>query len=111
LLLQLQQVPAAGESTKVPVKDQQQPMSSIVAEPMGAPFRVRQLERNRGPARLGSRSPMCHGEPKSATVVRGCQRLVNRAFDDASLPCIISSMYVLALARTDISELRNWRSP
>ena len=85
LLLQLQQVPAAGESTKVPVKDQQQPMSPIVAEPMGAPFRVRQLERNRGPARLGSRSSMCHDE-----------------FNRTSLPCIVSSMYVLALARTDI---------
>jgi len=41
LLLQLQQVPAAGESTKVPVKDQQEPVSPIVAEPMRAPFSVR----------------------------------------------------------------------
>lgn len=41
LLLQLQQVPAAGESPKVPVKDQQEPLSPIVADPVHAPFSVR----------------------------------------------------------------------
>lgn len=65
LLLQLQQVPAAGESTKVPVKDQQEPVSPIVAEPMRAPFSVRQLERNRGPGRLLSLSALYHALPRS----------------------------------------------
>jgi hypothetical protein len=65
LLLQLQQVPTAGESTKVPVKDQQEPVSPIVAEPMRAPFSVRQLERNRGPARLLSLSALYHALPRS----------------------------------------------
>ena len=41
VLLQLQQVPAAGESPKVPVKDQQEPVSAIVAKPVDAPFSVR----------------------------------------------------------------------
>jgi hypothetical protein len=44
VLLQLQQVPAAGESPKVPVKDQEEPMSPIVAEPVHTPFSVWQLE-------------------------------------------------------------------
>ena len=60
LLLQLQQVPAAGESTKVPVKDQQQPMSPIVAEPVSASLCVKQLERNRRSPRLVSRSALPH---------------------------------------------------
>jgi hypothetical protein len=41
LLLQLQQVPAAGESPKVPVKHEQEPLSPIVAEPVHASFSVR----------------------------------------------------------------------
>jgi hypothetical protein len=44
VLLQLQQVPAAGESPEVAVKDQQEPMAPIVAEPVRTPFSVWQLE-------------------------------------------------------------------
>ena len=47
VLLQLQQVPAARESSQVPVKDQQEPIALVVAEPVCAPVRIRQFERNR----------------------------------------------------------------
>jgi len=51
LLLQLQQVPAAGESPKVPVKDQQEPMARIVGELVRAFLGILQFERNRVLAR------------------------------------------------------------
>ncbi len=52
LLLQLQQVPPAGKSPQVPVKDQQQPVTLIVAEAVYTPVRIRQFERNRRLASL-----------------------------------------------------------
>jgi hypothetical protein len=70
LLLQLQQVPAAGESTKMPVKNEQEPVSPIVAEPVRAPVGVRQLERNRRPVHLVSFSASYHASPRSRP--RGC---------------------------------------
>jgi len=44
VLLQLQQVPAAGESPKVPVKHQQEPMAPIVGEAVRAPLGIRQFK-------------------------------------------------------------------
>ena len=44
VLLQLQQVPAAGQSTKVAMKHQQEPMILEIGEAMNAALGIRQLE-------------------------------------------------------------------
>lgn len=41
VLLQLQQVPPAGESTEVAMEDQQEPTTPVVGEPVCAPVGVR----------------------------------------------------------------------
>ena len=48
VLLQLQQVPAAGQSTEVSMKHEQQPRILIVFETMHAARSIRKLERRRG---------------------------------------------------------------
>jgi hypothetical protein len=48
VLLQLQQMPSARQSTKVPMKHQQQPMALVVLETMGASLDVRERERGGG---------------------------------------------------------------
>lgn len=53
-LLQLQQMPAAGKSTEMAVKHQQEPQSLKVAEPVSASVNIRQLERNSTLSRPGS---------------------------------------------------------
>ena len=44
MLLQLQQVPAAGQSTEVPVKHQQQPMTAVVPQSVRAPLGILEQE-------------------------------------------------------------------
>jgi len=88
LLLQLQQVPAAGESPKVPVKDQQEPMSPIVAEPVRASLCVQQLERNGGPAGLKSLSAVCHVFvclQTAPNVLRWCARVNGSSIERSTL--------------------------
>lgn len=60
VLLQLQQVPAAGESTEVPMKHQQEPMPLVIGEAVYAPFGIGQFERNRRLANLTSSHDWCH---------------------------------------------------
>lgn len=60
VLLQLQQVPAAGESTEVPMEHQQEPMTLVIGEAVCAPLGIEQFERNRRPANLTSSNPLCH---------------------------------------------------
>lgn len=48
VLLQLQQMPAARQSTQVPMEDQQQPVSAVVFEVVETAFRIRQREWHRG---------------------------------------------------------------
>ena len=48
VLLQLQQMPAARQSTQVPMEDQQQPVPAVVFEVVESAFPVRQRERHRG---------------------------------------------------------------
>jgi len=44
VLLQLQQMPAARQSTQVPMEDQQQPVPAVVLEAVETAFRIRQRE-------------------------------------------------------------------
>ena len=48
VLLQLQQMPAARQSTQMPMEDQQQPVPPIVFEVMETAFRICQCEGHRG---------------------------------------------------------------
>ena len=48
VLLQLQQMPAARQSTQVPMEDQQQPVPAVVLEAVEKAFRIRQREWHRG---------------------------------------------------------------
>jgi len=65
VLLQLQQVPAAGKSTEVPMEDEQEPLILVIGEAVNAPLRIRQLERNRRPANLTSSHVLCHARASS----------------------------------------------
>ena len=44
VLLQLQQMPAARQSTQVPMEDQEQPVPAVVLEVVETAFRIRQRE-------------------------------------------------------------------
>jgi len=48
VLLQLQQMPAARQSTEMPMEDQQQPVPAVVFEAVEATFRIRQREWHSG---------------------------------------------------------------
>jgi hypothetical protein len=61
VLLQLQQVPAAGESSEVSMKYQQEPLTLVIREAMDAAFAIGQFEGNRRPANLTSSNGWCHG--------------------------------------------------
>lgn len=50
MLLQLQQVPAAGQSTQVAVEHQQEPLTLIIGQTACASLGVRQFEGNRCPS-------------------------------------------------------------
>ena len=60
VLLQLQQMPPAGESTEVPMKHQQKPTTLVVGEAMAAPFGIGQFERNRRLSNLTSSHGLGH---------------------------------------------------
>jgi hypothetical protein len=47
MLLQLQQVPTAGQSTKVAVEHEQQPHAGVIRQPVKASIGIRQLEQDR----------------------------------------------------------------
>lgn len=63
VLLQLQQVPTAGQSTEMPVKHDEEPMTPVIGEAVYASLRVWQLERNRRPGNLISLNGSCHLPP------------------------------------------------
>jgi hypothetical protein len=68
VLLQLQQVPAAGQSAQMTVEHQEQPAAREVREPPRAPRQIRQLEGRRGSAdsifrSAGHVGPLCAGHP------------------------------------------------
>lgn len=71
VLLQLQQVPAAGESTEVPMKHQQEPMTLVIGEAVCAPLGIiGQFERTRRPANLTSPNPLRHASTPWCTSLR-----------------------------------------
>ena len=79
VLLQLQQVPAAGESPKVPVKHQQKPVTLIVGQAVCAPVRIGQFERNRRRARPRSLHALCHASPFCVGAMQRVRLAVNSA--------------------------------
>ena len=79
VLLQLQQVPAAGESPKVPVKHQQKPFTLIVGQAVYMSVRIGQFERNRRLASPRSPHALCHNPPSHVDAVRRVRSAVNSA--------------------------------
>jgi hypothetical protein len=103
VLLQLQQVPAAGESPEVPVKDEQEPMALIVTEPVHASVSVWQFEWNSPLTLQVDPSVLCHDSPPVGAVQHmsrdsGQKRHAFQPRSSRRLPGIAGSMYVLALA-------------
>jgi len=81
MLLQLQQVPSAGESTKMAVKYQQEPEALVVGEAVCPPFGVGQFEWNRPPAGLPSFHALCHRSIPASHLHRA-QCVLGRSIDD-----------------------------